>query len=108
MKMQTRSHRFGISLAVGIGVLASLQALSAPPLRLQDSKPTTQQAADKKTSDSKEDNGEKKFKQNCSRCHDAPQELSQHISGTVLRHMRVRASLSKQDERDILKFLNPQ
>jgi hypothetical protein len=107
MKMQTRIHRFGISVAVGIVVLSSLQALSAPPSRLQDSKPTTKQGAEKQASDSQEGDGEKKFKQNCSRCHEAPQELSQHISGTVLRHMRVRASLSKQDERDILKFLNP-
>jgi len=51
--------------------------------------------------------GERKFAQNCSRCHTAPEGFSPHISGTIVRHMRVRASLSKQDEEDILRFLNP-
>ncbi len=51
--------------------------------------------------------GERKFAQNCSRCHTPPQSFSPHISGTIVRHMRVRASLSKQDEEDILRFLNP-
>lgn len=51
--------------------------------------------------------GEKVFKQNCSRCHEAPQGFSSRISGTILRHMRVRASLSEQDEREVLRFLNP-
>ena len=51
--------------------------------------------------------GERKFAQNCGRCHTPPEGFSPHISGTILRHMRVRASLSKQDEEDILHFLNP-
>ena len=51
--------------------------------------------------------GEKKFRQNCSRCHNAPDELHPRIAGTVLMHMRVRASLSAADERDILRYLAP-
>lgn len=54
-----------------------------------------------------EDQGEKKFQQNCSRCHNAPQELSPRIAGTILLHMRVRASLSEADERAILRYLAP-
>jgi cytochrome c5 len=53
------------------------------------------------------DRGERVFKQNCSRCHDAPQSFSPRISGTVIRHMRIRASLSEPDEIAILHFLNP-
>jgi cytochrome c5 len=51
--------------------------------------------------------GERVFEQNCSRCHNAPQGFSPRISGTVVRHMRVRASLSKEDEQALLRFLNP-
>jgi hypothetical protein len=51
--------------------------------------------------------GERAFQANCSRCHNPPEQLSPRITGTVLRHMRERALLSPQDERDILKFLNP-
>lgn len=51
--------------------------------------------------------GERKLAQNCGRCHTPPEGFSPHISGTIVLHMRVRASLSKRDEEDILRFLNP-
>ena len=51
--------------------------------------------------------GQKVFQQNCARCHNAPQGFPPQISATILRHMRVRASLSARDERDLLRFLNP-
>jgi cytochrome c5 len=51
--------------------------------------------------------GERVFQQNCWRCHNAPEGFSPRISGTVVRHMRVRASLSQHDEQELLKFLNP-
>jgi cytochrome c5 len=47
------------------------------------------------------------FQQNCSRCHDAPQSFPPQISGTILRHMRVRASLNANDEKELLQFMNP-
>jgi cytochrome c5 len=47
------------------------------------------------------------FEQNCSRCHNTPQGFRPSISGTVARHMRVRAGLSKEDEQAILRFLSP-
>lgn len=51
--------------------------------------------------------GERVFEQNCSRCHNAPQGFSPQISGTIVRHMRVRASLSEKDAQALLRFLNP-
>lgn len=54
-----------------------------------------------------EGNGERIFQQNCSRCHRAPEGFPPRISGTVVRHMRVRASLSEKDARALLRFLNP-
>jgi hypothetical protein len=54
-----------------------------------------------------EGEGERIFAQNCSRCHNAPDGFSSRISGTVLRHMRVRASLSKHDEEELMRFFNP-
>ena len=53
------------------------------------------------------DPGERAFQANCSRCHNPPETLNLRITGTVIRHMRVRANLSAADERDILKYLNP-
>ena len=54
-----------------------------------------------------ENEGERIFAQNCSRCHNAPEGFSPRISGTIVPHMRVRASLSKHDEEELLKFFNP-
>ena len=51
--------------------------------------------------------GERVFKQNCARCHEAPQGFPPQISGTILRHMRVRASLSADDEKAVMDFMNP-
>jgi cytochrome c553 len=55
--------------------------------------------------DSKE--GEKRFRAHCARCHNAPEQLSPGEARTVLRHMRVRAMLSAEDERLILQYLAP-
>jgi cytochrome c5 len=51
--------------------------------------------------------GDRIFQQRCSRCHNAPDGFSPRISGTIARHMRVRASLSKHEEEELLRFLNP-
>jgi mono/diheme cytochrome c family protein len=53
------------------------------------------------------DRGQQVFAQNCSRCHNAPDGFSPSISGTIARHMRVRANLSDADYKTLLRFLNP-
>jgi cytochrome c5 len=50
---------------------------------------------------------ERAFQAHCSRCHSAPETLSPGIAGTVVRHMRVRANLSAEEERLILRYFNP-
>jgi hypothetical protein len=54
-----------------------------------------------------QDNGSRIFDQNCSRCHNAPDGFSPRISGTILRQMRICASLSAEEEQELLHFLNP-
>lgn len=51
--------------------------------------------------------GQQVFDRNCSRCHDAPEGIPPQISATVIRHMRVRASLSAADEKALLRLMNP-
>ena len=51
--------------------------------------------------------GQRKFDANCGRCHSFPEQLSPSLTGTVVRHMRIRANLSAEDEKDILRFLAP-
>jgi cytochrome c5 len=106
MKMRTINRNLCVALIGTAGFLATFPVLSAATPS-QDSRATTKQTAEKDSKAAQTSEGERKFKQNCSRCHKAPQNFSPRISGTILRHMRVRASLSQQDEREILQFLNP-
>jgi mono/diheme cytochrome c family protein len=49
--------------------------------------------------------GEKRFRANCSRCHMAPQKLPPRAAATIVRHMRVRATITDDDMRFILAYL---
>ena len=49
--------------------------------------------------------GERCFHANCGRCHAAPQKFPPRMMGTVLRHMRVRATITEEDQRMILFYM---
>jgi cytochrome c5 len=49
--------------------------------------------------------GEQRFRANCGRCHAAPQKFSPRMMGTILRHMRVRATITDDDSRLILFYM---
>ena len=50
--------------------------------------------------------GEKRFHTTCGRCHAAPQKFPPRMMGTVLRHMRVRATITDEDQRLILLYMS--
>jgi mono/diheme cytochrome c family protein len=89
----------GLSAFALVGVAAMCQS---------NADRTTPEPRDSKTvQPAGQNRGQQVFAQNCSRCHNAPQGFSPRISGTIARHMRVRASLSEADYRALQKFLNP-
>jgi cytochrome c5 len=49
--------------------------------------------------------GERRFHANCGRCHAAPQKFPPRMMATVLRHMRVRATITVEDRRLILFYM---
>ena len=49
--------------------------------------------------------GEKRFHNNCGRCHMAPQKFPPRVMAMVIRHMRVRATITDEDMRLILKYM---
>jgi mono/diheme cytochrome c family protein len=49
--------------------------------------------------------GEQRFRANCGRCHAAPQKFPPRAMATVLRHMRVRATLTDEDMRLVLFYM---
>ena len=49
--------------------------------------------------------GEQRFHANCGRCHAAPQKFPPRMMATILRHMRVRATITAEDRRLILFYM---
>ena len=49
--------------------------------------------------------GEQRFHANCGRCHAVPQKFPPRMMKTVLRHMRVRATITDEDMRLILAYM---
>ena len=49
--------------------------------------------------------GEQRFRANCGRCHVAPQKFPPRAMATILRHMRVRATLTDEDMRLVLFYM---
>jgi len=49
--------------------------------------------------------GEKRFRSNCGRCHTAPPKFPPRMMATIVRHMRVRAAITDQDMRLVLRYM---
>jgi mono/diheme cytochrome c family protein len=49
--------------------------------------------------------GEKRFRTNCGRCHQPPHKFPPRVMATAIRHMRVRAMITDEDMRLILKYM---
>jgi hypothetical protein len=49
--------------------------------------------------------GERRFRQNCGRCPLAPQKYPPRMMATILRHMRVRATITDEDAKIILRYM---
>jgi cytochrome c5 len=80
-----------------------------PTVRAQAVKPGGQmkKTQQKKAAVAHQDPAVRVFQTHCSRCHSAPETLSPSLTGTVARHMRVRANLTAEEERLIYSFFNP-
>ena len=90
---------FGVLLFV-----CALKLFALPQTSAQGAK-AAKAVPEKKADDAKE--GERRFQENCGRCHNPPDAISPREVKAVLQHMRVRAMLSAEDERLILKYLAP-
>jgi mono/diheme cytochrome c family protein len=50
--------------------------------------------------------GEKRFRANCGRCHQSPHKFNPRMMLTIERHMRVRALVTDEDMRLIVRYLS--
>src|SRR6185437_12038429 len=95
-----RSRKLALALAVLAPLIPALAQTTGTNGKRE--KPSQEAASSAQAT-----RGQQVFEQNCSRCHNAPQNIPPQISATVIRHMRVRASLSAADEKALLRFMNP-
>ena len=49
--------------------------------------------------------GEHRFHSNCGRCHATPHKFPPRMMATIVRHMRVRATITDEDMRLILYYM---
>ena len=69
-------------------------------------KATTPAVAQSYDADAMRIQGEQRYRANCARCHAAPQKFPPRMMATVLRHMRVRATITDEDMRLVLFYMS--
>jgi cytochrome c5 len=92
------------ALIIGCLAIATTGAIGQMSNASQQPKP---EKGSQKSATGNSERGQQVFKQNCYRCHQEPRGFSPSVSGTIARHMRVRAGLSDEDYKALMKFLNP-
>jgi mono/diheme cytochrome c family protein len=94
-------------IATGIFALAAAALLfprSARSQQQKESAPAAASASQSNDSDLRIE-GEKRFQANCGRCHQSPHKFPPRMVLTIERHMRVRATLTDEDMRLIVRYL---
>lgn len=102
MNLRGRATRIRIAvLLCALGLSASVYAGGRSPKKDATSTPVVR-ATD---ADSMRLEGEQRFRANCGRCHASPQKFPPRVMATVVRHMRVRATITDEDTRLILFYM---
>ena len=94
-----------LKIRIASAVLASISFLCAAADSPRNSGPTTQVAQSGDQVASMLVEGEKRFRENCGRCHAAPHKFPPRMMATIVRHMRVRATITDEDTRLILFYM---
>ncbi len=89
------------TLALATSVFAGAPASKSDAEKDSTSSPVVRSA----DADNMRLQGEQRFRANCGRCHAAPQKFPPRMMATVLRHMRVRATITDQDMRLVLFYM---
>lgn len=88
-------------------VLAAMILAAAAPATTKGGEKSPSAASDRSAQDDTlRLQGEKKFRANCGRCHVAPPKFAPRMTATIVRHMRVRATLTDEDMRLIIRYMS--
>ena len=104
--MKSRPLSFAIPILAAISVLpGSAAAQQGTPQNTTPQNTAAQNSRVASPRDQDAIEGEKRFHANCGRCHAPPGKFPPRMMATIVRHMRVRAMLTDQDMRLILKLM---
>lgn len=101
MRMKTAISTAFLALAV----LLALGAAAKTGGNKDSAASTTTTAANSSQDENLHLEGEKRFRSNCGRCHAAPPKFPSRMMATIVRHMRVRANITDDDMRLILRYM---
>lgn len=85
-----------------LALISTLGIASAQPGTRPATEPAVRSSAE---TDAIRMEGEKRFRANCGRCHAAPEKFPPRMMATILRHMRVRATITDEDMRLVLFYM---
>jgi len=94
--------RLKIIIAAAVMALISVLCAAADSPRNNSPTPVAQNGAQAETMRLER---EKRFRANCGRCHAAPQKFPPRMMATIVRHMRVRATITDADMRLVLFYM---
>jgi cytochrome c5 len=94
-----------LTIIIASWALASLSVMGVAADSPRNNNPTTPVAQNSAQADAMRLEGEKRFRANCGRCHAAPQKFPPRMMATIVRHMRVRATITDEDTRLVLFYM---
>lgn len=101
----TMRHHLPIAVLLCFLGFASSVAAKTPPRKNAAKESNVAAVVHNNDSDTMRVQGEQRFRANCGRCHASPQKFPPRVMNTVLRHMRVRATITEEDTRMILFYM---
>jgi cytochrome c5 len=97
--------RASVTLLATILALALSGYAADPPRKSERPSVSTPVARTEAEADAMRVQGEQRFRANCNRCHAAPHKFPPRMMATIVRHMRVRATITDEDMRLVLFYM---
>ena len=91
-------------LTVALALVSFVFAADSPR-KSESASPAVPVARSAAEADSMRVQGEQRYRANCGRCHAAPQKFPPRMMATIVRHMRVRATITDEDMRLVLFYM---
>jgi cytochrome c5 len=96
-----------LTVLTAVLALASSVYAANPPRKSENDSASINTPAVRSSaeSDAMRIQGEQRFRANCSRCHATPHKFPPRMMATIVRHMRVRATITDDDMRLVLFYM---